>query len=180
MFTLLRLSCISICILSLSACMLDGTNNSSNFWDSSPDGENNQLYPEGYDTTYTNQSSEYNGSYKTQKNVVVPQSYHLGVMNTPVASKDEDRQWVDNQNPNGYTIQIADDTKPAPVANQLLKTPKNEHNAEVKSQSGAYIGLHGSYATREAAEAQLNQLPEEVKQKAQIKNWQTIQHEVNH
>lgn len=179
MFKLLRLSCVSLCILSLSACMLDGTNNSPYFWDSLPEGENNQLYPEGYDTTYTNQSSADTGSYKAQKTVVVPQSYHLGITNTPVASKDEDRIWVDNQSPNGYTIQIADDTKPAPVANQLLKTPKNEHNAEVKSQSGTYIGLHGSYATREAAEAQLNQLPEDMKQKAQIKNWQTIQNQVN-
>ncbi|HVT62916.1 MAG TPA: SPOR domain-containing protein [Legionellaceae bacterium] len=165
----LQISGLCLVILSLSACMGNGTNRDLFFWDTPND--TTPLYPETYDTSHYDNRN-------TQKTVVVPQSYHLSVGN-PIASKDEDKQWVASQNPNGYTIQIANDSKPAPVANKLQQVPKTERSAEVKSQSGTYLGLYGSYPSREAAEAQRNLLPEHVKDQAQIKEWQSIQSEMN-
>ncbi|MCR9192318.1 MAG: SPOR domain-containing protein [Gammaproteobacteria bacterium] len=173
MYKFLRIAGISLWAVTLSACFYDGTSRGPYFWDSLPE-EDTPLYPEGYDSNYGS-----NGSNRGSKTVVVPESYHLGASNSPVASKDADRQWVDTQSPNGYTIQIAHDQKPAPVAKKLYKAPKTERSAEVKSQSGSYLGLYGSYPTREAAESQLNALPDDLKNNAQIKHWGIVQHEIN-
>ena len=165
--------------LFLSACTIDGTDNSDSYWDfysSSPD--RNQPYPEGYDTlVYEKPIKPLPNRYGTQR-VSVPESYHLGMNSTPVASKDEDKRWIDGQNPQGYTIEVAEDSKPAAVANTLQKTPKNERAAEVQSQHGSYLGVYGSYPTREAAENKLNGLPDDIKRNAKIKNWQNIQNDM--
>lgn len=168
-----QISAVCLYTLSLSACIGDGTSNDLYFWDSAPSDYSAQMYPENYDSSF----DDYRAQHEPSR-VVVPQSYHLGIANTPTASKDEDKQWIDGQNPESYTIQIARDTKPASVANKLQKTPKNERSAEVKSQSGTYIGVYGTYPTREAAEAKLNSLPAEIKDQAQIKNWHSVQNDV--
>lgn len=155
--------------------MLDGTNSQDYFWDPMPDINSNQLYPDGYDTLAYTQATPGKG----KKEVVVPQSYHLGLSNTPTTSKDEDRQWIDSQNPEGYTIEISQDKKASQVANTLSKTPKTERSAEVRSQNGTYLGVYGSFSSKEAAEQQLNGLPEDIKNQAHIKNWQAIQRDIN-
>lgn len=180
---------LCVCSLGLFGCFTDGT--SSWDGDSSWDGTANDGYfimQSGPSNHYEN-SEGYNSSYdsylsipdtETAPGVVVPRSYHLdGFTNTPPTAKEEDKNWVNEQNRNGYTIQVSKDTKPAPVASKLQQMPKNERSVEVRTQSGSYIGLHGSYPSREAAEQQLNSLPPSVKENAKIKNWQTIKTEVD-
>lgn len=179
----LRTLMICLTALSLCGCLMDGTPS----WDSTST-ENDSYFTmqsmpnyestEGYNTSYDSYLSL--PDTDTSPGVVVPKTYHLGnYTNTPPTSKDEDRQWVNQQNPSGYTIEVSKDVKPAPVANKLQQMPKNERSVEVRSQSGSYLGLHGSYPNREAAEQQLNNLPSSVKDNAQIKNWHSIQNQVD-
>lgn len=178
---LIQWSGICLCTISLSGCFMDGTSERSYFSQPMPyDDRNNSLYPETYDSSFDTYDT-----YRVNEppmpsphEVVVPQSYHMGATNSPPTAKDEDKQWVASQNPNGYTIQIKQDDKPASVARSLQQMPKNERSVEVRSQSGSYLGLHGSYTNQEEATAQLNNLPSSVKDQAQIKNWESIQKEV--
>jgi septal ring-binding cell division protein DamX len=164
--------------LVLSSCTFDGTDNTDSYWSFySKTSNNSQPYPEGYDTLgYDRPKEPAPDRYGTQR-VSVPESYHLGINNTPTTSKDSDKIWIDGQDPQGYTIAVTEDNKPAAVANTLLKIPKNERAAEVKSQRGSYVGVYGSYPTREAAESKLKSLPEDIQQNAKIKNWQSIQND---
>lgn len=167
----------------LSGCFMDG----SSSWDGTAnDGyftmqsapSNNYEYSEGYNSSYDSYLSIPDA--ETSPGVVVPTTYHLnGVTNTPLTSKDEDKNWVNTQNRNGYTIEVSKDAKPASVANKLQQMPHNERNVEVRTQSGSYIGLHGSYPNRETAEQQLNSLHPSVKDNAKIKKWQDVQNEVD-
>lgn len=182
---------ISLCSMSLCGCVLDGTSSSSwnGTWDNAnnegyfmqamPDEYNNPpVYSESYDTSYHSNFYGDNGDDQQSK-VIVPQSYHVGgISNTPMTAKEEDKHWVQEKNPSDYTIQVQKNRKPSQVANTLQRMPKNERSVEVRSHSGSYIGLHGNYRSREAAEAQLNNLPENVKDQATIKNWGTVQKEV--
>lgn len=86
-----------------------------------------QLYPQ---TDY--RARDYNYGNQSGQSVVVPDSYHVGEYHSPVSFKDRDRNWVNSQNPQGYTIQIADDEKAAYVAQKLYKAPKNDRMAQVK------------------------------------------------
>jgi hypothetical protein len=179
------LQCLSVglCTLSLSACMLDGTStwdgtqNEGYFMEAMPDSYNTPpIYTQEYDTSFDAYRSN---AEPSRSGVVVPQSYHVGgITNTPPVAKDEDKRWVASQNPNDYTIVINKDSKPSKVANTLQKMPKNEPSVEVRSRSGAYIGLHGNYSNREAAEAQLNNLPPDVKGQAQVKKWDSVQSDI--
>ncbi|NDH67222.1 MAG: hypothetical protein EBY22_04810 [Gammaproteobacteria bacterium] len=172
------------CALSLSACVMDGTStwdgttNEGYFMPAMPDDYSNPpIYTQEYETSF---DSYHSNSETSQTGVSVPQSYHLGgITNTPPVAKDEDKQWVANQNPDGYTIEIQKNAKPSQVANTLQKMPKNERSVEVRSHSGTYLGLHGNYSSREAAEAQLNSLPSDIKEQAKIKKWHSVQNEVD-
>ncbi|AMP89487.2 SPOR domain-containing protein [Legionella pneumophila] len=137
----------------------------------------NQMYPQadyhGRDYYYGSQSGQ---------SVVVPDSYHVGEYHSPVSFKDRDRNWVNSQNPQGYTIQIADDEKASYVAQKLYKAPKNDRMAQVKYyQNGKtyYKGLYGTYDSPDAAQKALESLPPEIKQGAGIKNWGSIQGNLN-
>jgi len=169
---LIGLSAVTLC---LSACMIDGTSNYSNISPFGVSEPSTMLYPEGYDAVG-------GGMPVVQKpipssNVVVPQSYHVG-MGHPESSKHADKNWVDTQNPQGYTIELANSDKASRVANVLYKAPKTERTAEVKAYNGSYKGLYGSYPTYEAAQAQLNSLPDDLKQNADIKTWSNIQRDL--
>ena len=167
---------VCACVLLLGGCAIDGTDSSDHYWNYFPRNQpSNQPYPEGYDSLAYHQDDPHGNNAYRAREVSVPESYHLGINNMPTASKDADRHWVDGQSPNGYTIELAEDSKPAPVASTLQGLPKTQRSAEVKSQHGSYIGIYGSYPTREAAETQLNSLPDPLKQRAKIKNWQSIQ-----
>ena len=176
-------TCISGCILSLSACVLDG----SPTWDGGVnDGYFTPEIRDSYNTPIIDTQEEYrsNDSYYTHSKsnppqVSVPQSYHLGYANTPPSPKDEDSLWAANQNPNDFTIQVKKDAKPSQVAKALQELPKNQRSVELKSHSGTYLGLHGNYSNREAAEAQLNNLPSDLKSQAKIETWGSIQNEVD-
>ena len=171
MLTTIRILGVGLCAVSLSACMIDGTNSSSGYqpYDSQP----STLYPEGYDSTVG-----YGYQAESKKEVVVPESYHVGAYHSPTPPKDLDRTWVSNQNPQGYTIEVADDEKAARVAGTLQKAPKSEHMAEVKYQRNgqtSYKGLYGTYPSQEAAQQALSALPEDVKQGASVKTWGSVQ-----
>lgn len=175
MLTNIKIISISLCAISLSACMIDdGQDMTSNY--QSYDYKNTPLYPEGYDSTaiYSDETAK--------KEVVVPESYHVGAMQSPVSPKDLDKSWVRSQNPMGYTIQIANDEKAAHVAGALQKAPKNERMAEIKSQRDGkanYIGLYGTYPNYDAAHKALDALPADIKQGAGIKSWGSVQQTVS-
>lgn len=110
--------------------------------------------------------------------VTVPESYHVGANHSPTPAKDSDKNWVSNQNPQGYTIEIAQDQKAAKVASTLYKAPKNNRMAEIKATKNGstyYKGLYGSYPSYEEAQKALNSLPDDIKQGAGIKNWGSVQ-----
>ena len=126
-----------------------------------------------------------NYSYQTRPGnqaVSVPDSYHVGEYHSPVSFKDRDRSWVSSQNPQGYTIEVADDEKASKVAQKLYKAPKNDRMAQVKYQRNGkayYKGLYGTYDSPEAAQKALDALPPEIKQGAGVKNWGNVQGNLN-
>lgn len=175
MLTNIRLLSVGLCIMSLSACMIDGSNNATDY--STYQAQPSTLYPDGYDTTVG-----YSQPIESKKGVVVPESYHVSTYGSPVSAKDVDRTWVASQNPQSYTIEIADDEKASRVAGALQQTPKNEHTAEVKYQRNgqtAFKGLYGTYPSQEAAQQALSTLPADVKQNASVKTWGTVQNNIN-
>ncbi len=169
-----RILSIFLCVSGLSACTSDTQAVYSAdlpYADGGP-----PLYPEGYE------SNMYSELPLEQKTVDVPDTYHVGANHSPTPHKDMDREWVNNQNAQGYTIELADDEKASQVANTLYKAPKNERTAEVKYQHDGktyYKGLYGTYPSYDAAQQALSTLPEEVRQKAGIKTWESVQHGVN-
>lgn len=171
----IRIISLSIGAVCLSACMMDGTSNYSN---SSPFSSEAppMLYPEGYDATVDSTPVERQRPVPIGS-VVVPQSYHVG-MGAPESAKDVDKNWVDSQNPQSYTIELTHGDKASQVAGVLYKAPKNERTAEVKANNGNYKGLYGTYPTYEAAQEKLNSLPDDIKQNAGIKTWSNVQNEL--
>ncbi|KTD07024.1 hypothetical protein SAMN02746073_0067 [Legionella jamestowniensis DSM 19215] len=127
-----------------------------------------QTYDGGVDYRYERAGGDVN----------VPHSYHVGPTHSPASHKDVDSNWVNNQNPQGYTIEIAEG-KASQVAGKLYKVPKNDRTAQIKAYSGSggayYKGVYGSYHSYEEAQQALNRLPQEIKQGANIKNWGAIQ-----
>ena len=175
---------LGVCALNLSACFMDGTSSWNQptqdgyYMESMPDNFTNpEVYPETYDTSF---ESYHTNVEPKHSEVVVPQTYYHthNFTNTPTPVKDEDKRWVDNQNPSNYTIEVQKGAKPAAIAKTLQQMPKSGRSVEVRSQTGSYIGLHGNYSNREAAEEQLNNLPAEVKSQATIKKWGAVQNEV--
>jgi hypothetical protein len=116
--------------------------------------------------------------YQSRKQVVVPESYHVGQFHSPMPVKDMDKSWVSNQNPNGYTIELADDAEASVVAQKLYKAPKNQRMGQVPYQRNGkryYKGLYGSYESPEAAKKALDGLPQDLKDKAGVKSWGSVQ-----
>lgn len=178
MLTKTRIVSISLCVVSLSGCMLDGTNNTSYRSDyPTYDYQPSPLYPESSDNV-----SYYGPPAESKNNIVVPESYHVGSVHSPTASRDVDKTWVNGQNPQSYTIEIADGEKASQVAGKLQRAPKNERMAEIKYQRGGkayYKGLYGSYPSYDAAQQALSALPDDVKQNAGIKNWGSVQNNLS-
>jgi hypothetical protein len=159
---------------SLGACMSHNPNGYMNFqsytWDGQP------LYPESYDGSYT-----YGDHQRVKKQVVVPETYHVGAYHSPARAKDRDRSWVHQQNPGNYTIELGSGEKASAVARKLYKAPKSNRSAQVKvNQNGKtyYKGLYGSYPSYDAAQKALKDLPDDVKQGANIKPFGNVQRSV--
>lgn len=125
-----------------------------------------------------NYYSNYKADYRPSQTVVVPESYHVGQYHSPQSSKDSDHSWVSGQNPQGYTIELADDEQAASVAKQLYTAPKTDRRAQVKYyQNGKthYKGVYGTYENAEAAQKAMEALPPELRKKAGIKKWGSVQ-----
>ncbi len=164
----------------LTACSIDGTTNSLYNYGSYNYGNAPMIYPDSYNSYQYPEGYSPNNSQTpmaTEK-VEVPDSYHMGYGH-PTSAKDMDKNWVKGQNPNSYTIELANDSKPSKVAGILYKAPKNERSAEIRTNKGSYTGVYGTYPSYEAAKAKLESLPEDVKQNANIKTWGNIQSETN-
>ena len=165
---------IGLCTINLSSCMMYEDNFNSSY--TSYTYDSSQIYPQNYSINnygYQNQPSQ---------PVSVPDSYHVGEYHSPVSFKDRDRSWVSSQNPQGYTIEVADDEKASKVAQKLYKAPKNDRMAQVKYQRNGkeyYKGLYGTYDSPEAAQKALDALPPDIKQGAGVKNWGSVQGNLN-
>ncbi|MFC3909468.1 SPOR domain-containing protein [Legionella dresdenensis] len=168
-----------LCLCLMAGCtMVDDDNMGSNYPAYQPYNYNDMQY-QNYNVTidYTNQTQPEYG-----RNAKVPDSYHVGAYHSPTPAKDVDRQWVNSQNPQGYTIEIADSEKASHVAKQLYKAPKKDRMAEIKyNRNGKahYKGLYGSYNSKEEAQEALNSLPDDIKQGAGVKNWGNVQTNVS-
>ncbi len=175
MFSKTRVLSICLCISGLSSCTtIYGPKTYTNYQYSAE--STTQLYSDGY-----SDGGYYSDSYQ-EKTVVVPESYHVGVNHSPTPHTDRDKDWVNSQNSQSYTIELADDEKASAVANTLYKAPKSERMAEVKYQRDGkayYKGVYGTYPSYEAAQEALKALPEDVKQKAGVKTWGSVQSGVN-
>ena len=170
---------IFISLTYLTGCSIDGT--SSSFYNYEPHSSQSSqmVYPDSYDSqNYQNQEGYNQNPPKSSETVEVPDSYHVGYGH-PTSAKDMDKSWVKNQNPNSYTIELAHDAKPANVAGVLHQAPKNARSAEIKTNNGSYTGVYGTYPSYEAAKEKLDSLPDNVKQNANIKTWQSIQSETD-
>lgn len=162
---------LSLSVLNLSSCMVTDNEGYSPSYQSYT-YDNSQLYPNvnSYDTSYRYANSE--------QVVNVPNSYHVGEYHSPVSFKDRDRTWVSGQNPQAYTIEIAEGDKASQVAKQLYKMPKNDRMAQVKYQANGkphYKGVYGTYPDVQSAQKALDALPSDVKQGASVKNWGAVQ-----
>lgn len=139
-----------------------------------------------YPDTQYREGQVVNGAVTTgevKQPVQVPETYHVGSYHSPQGHKSRDRNWVNGQNPQGYTIELADDENAASVAGKLNAAPKKDRMAQVKYSKGGkthYKGLYGSYESYEAAQKAYNELPPELKQGAGVKNWGSVQGNVNY
>ncbi len=172
----IRFLFLGVCIGNLSSCMVYEEYNTASYQTYTYNDA--QLYPQAdyrmYNYGYQNGPS--------QSGVSVPDSYHVGEYHSPVSFKDRDRNWVSGQNPQGYTIQVADDEKASKVAQKLYKAPKNDRMAQIKYQRNGkayYKGLYGTYDSQEAAQKALDELPPEIKQGAGVTNWGNVQNNLN-
>lgn len=175
MNTRVKYLALIICATNMSSCMVYEDTYTTRY----------QIYTYDYSQMYPQSDypmGNYRYDYKSSQSVVVPDSYHVGEYHSPVSFKDRDRNWVNNQNPQGYTIEIADDEKASAVAKKLYKTPKNDRMAQVKYHRNGkayYKGVYGTYDSPEAAQKALESLPSEIKQGAGVKKWGNIQGNVD-
>lgn len=131
--------------------------------------------------SYLYDSDSYNTSYQNYREKsapVVPDTYYTGPARAPVSFKDNDKNWVNSQNPYGYTIQVADEEKASKVAGKLHKVPKNNRMAEIRYQKDGknyYKGVYGTYENKEAAQKAMENLPADIRQGASVQGWQSVQ-----
>lgn len=120
--------------------------------------------------------------YASPRDRLVSESNYDAVQ-TRVSHKDIDRNWVNEQNPNHFTIQVDESEKAAQVASKLQKAPKGDRMAEIKAYREGktfYKGVYGSYNNYDEAQKALNNLPDDIKQGASVKHWGSIQENVSY
>lgn len=125
-----------------------------------------------YIPTTSEQGGERNYSAEPRK-VTVPDSSFFTGRATPVSHEALDSEWVQQQNPNSYTIEVASDEKPAAVADVLQQIPKLARTAQIQ-QDNKYTGVYGSYSSQEEAQSAFNKLPANIRRKAKIKQWEHV------
>lgn len=163
----------------LAGCSAYDSYDSSNY--------SNIIYEDRYHSpNYQNhaQPGAYNQSYPqdiAQPQVEVPNSYHVGERHSPVSHKSRDKRWVYQQNPGGYTIEVASGAKATSVASKLHGAPRQNRRAQVTYQQNGqtlHQGLYGSYSTYEEAQQALSGLPNNLKSSARIKQWSNVQNQL--
>ncbi|MGC1181746.1 SPOR domain-containing protein [Legionella sp.] len=179
----IKFAVVGFCALGISSCaMMDNSTGTSlnypayapayaSYEDNKAYVRNNYKLPNNYDYSYYENTS-------SKQEIVVPDTYHVGEMRSPVSFQDQDQTWVSSQNPQTYTIELAAGDKPAKVAQTLYKAPKNDRMAQVKYQQGGknyYRGVYGSYSNAAEAQKALEALPPEIKRGASVKKWGSIQ-----
>jgi septal ring-binding cell division protein DamX len=171
-----RITSICLCVIGLSACTASKVTTDTAYQPYTYHYDSPNYYPETYEA-----STMYYAPME-KKAVEVPDSYHVGSSYAPTPHRNVDKQWVNSQSAQSYTIEVADGEKPSQVANTLHKAPKDQRTAEVRYQregKAYYKGLYGTYPTYEAAQQALSKLPADVKDKAGIKTWGTLQQDLN-
>ncbi|KTD23573.1 Uncharacterised protein [Legionella lansingensis] len=160
---------VCVCVSSLCACSTFEGSQYTNY-------PAYQYYP--HPSTYFTIYGDVDYRYQRGE-VNIPDSYHVGPDHSPVSHKNVDSTWVHSQNPQGYTIEVAGGEKASEVARKLYKVPKNDRTAQIKYHGGDgrayYKGVYGSYNSYEEAQKALNNLPEDIKQGADIQHWGNIQ-----
>lgn len=165
-----KLLVVSLCVVGLSSC-------SSMFEESGYSSYQGYSYDQSVVQDGQMQPGAY-GEQVEKKGVEVPNSYHVGVNRAPVSPKNVDKNWVNSQNPMGYTIEVADDEKPSNVASRLQQMPATDRKAEVKYKKGGktyYKGVYGTYNSYQDAKKAYDALPADVKANARVKNWGSVQ-----
>lgn len=175
---------LAACVGALSSCTMTNETTYVDYQSQPYIYDQTQYYSQSYGSmpNYPGPMGSGYDSSGDKPGVQVPDSYHVGAYGSPQRAKDSDRNWVVNQNPQGYTIEVADDQKPAAVAGKLYKIPKNDRMGEIKYQRNGtpyYKGLYGSYSSQEEAQKALDALPPDIKQGAGIKNWGSVQSNVS-
>ena len=120
----------------------------------------------------------YDYSYPKSQAVAAPETYNVNNFRTPISFKESDQNWVTSQNPQGYTIELAEGDKASKVAQVLYKTPKNNRTAQVQYERDGktyYKGVYGSYGTATEAQKALNGLPPEIRNSASVVHWGSVQ-----
>lgn len=99
-----------------------------------------------------------------------------------VSAKNADFGWIQQQNPQGYTIVVASDSKPLQVSQALMQTPKTQRSAAFKYLTNGqlyYSGVYGNYNQQADAEQAVQQLPANLQSQARVVKWSEIQ-SLNH
>lgn len=113
----------------------------------------------------------------SKSGVVLPATYYLAE-GTPVSHQTSDTNWVETQSSTGYTIQLAESTSAPAVAQTLQKAPKSARMAQVQyndNGKAGYMGVYGTYATKEEADAALAKLPANLQSSAKVESWSSVQ-----
>lgn len=137
--------------------------------------DTSQLYLQD---TFNETNYKYTNPTVSKKGVVVPESYYIGERRSPVSFHDQDEAWINSQNPEAYTIELAEGDKASAVAEVLYKAPKKDRMAQVKSERNGkeyYRGVYGTFSNAAEAQKALDELPSDMKEKALIKNWGSLQ-----
>ena len=172
-----RIISICFCVASLSACTIDDPNEYTTTQTYYTYNKEQDYYQNTNYSSYTTNDTQYANVPAEKAPVSVPDSSLVSASHSPVSHSDVDRTWVNSQNAQHYTIELANSEKASQVAGTLYKAPKNERTAEIKYQEGGktyYKGLYGSYPSYEAAQQALNQLPDDIKHSAGIKSWGSV------
>ena len=168
MATKTRLLLVLYGTLSLCACTSDYFGGYDTYQSNPKQGS--LLYPEGYDSPMPAVSA-------THSTALVPPAYQVSA-HAPIPPKSLDKLWISNQSSYGYTIELADSSKPLAVALAMNQAPKNARMAEIKYHKHGqsyYKAVYGSYDSYQSAEQALKTLPAALQPQAQIKAWQQIQ-----
>ena len=100
------------------------------------------------------------------------------VPQTHASAKSLDNQWIHQQNPQEYTILLATKDQPLAMSQALMEAPKNQRSAAIKYERYGkiyYTGVWGNYSNAEQAQQSLENLPGNVREQAQVVQWNKVQ-----